>query len=174
MFKPLILATILLLAQKPDTAKPDAPKQPEFGTIAGHLVPPDKMTIRQPLQVVLIPEPYKLMWNQKLQQENDTFWERYKPTLVQKKEFIYELYRVACQDTLQFVLARMSRDLGAGLNKYRSSTTPDGRFEFKNVPTNDYKVVAYGQIGTQTFFWVDSIDLNTGDPQFLTMTKHVP
>src|SRR5215831_7830378 len=169
MLTPFVLAALLVLTQKPDAAK-----QPEFGTIAGHVMPPEKLTIRQPLQVVLIPEPYKLMWNQKLQQENDTFWERYKPTLVQKKEFIYELYRVACQDTLQFVLARMSRDLGAGLNKYRSSTTSDGRFEFKNVPTNDYKVVAYGQIGSQSFFWVDSIDLSTGDPQFLTMTKHVP
>lgn len=166
---PLVLATLLLWSQKPD-----APKQPEFGSIAGIVVAPDKATIRQPLQVVVIPEPYRLMWNQKLQQEVDTFWERYKPTLVQKKEFIFELYRAACQDTLQFVLARMSRDLGSGLSRYRSMTSPDGRFEFKNIPVNDYKVVAYGSIGGQTYFWTDSFDLSLADTQFLTMTKHVP
>src|SRR5437764_3460699 len=110
MLNRLLLAALLLVTQKQEPAK-----QPEFGTIAGLVAPPEKLAIRQPLQVVLIPEPYKLMWNQKLQQENDNFWERYKPTLVQKKEFIFEIYRVACQDTLQFVLARMSRDLGTGL-----------------------------------------------------------
>src|SRR5262249_10853848 len=164
------LAAFLLMAQKPDTPA----KEPEFGTIAGHVMAPDKTAIRQPLQVVVIPEPYRLMWNQKLQQEVDTFWERYKPTLVQKKEFIFELYRAACQDTLQFVLARMSRDLGSGLNRYRSNTSPDGRFEFKNLPFSDYKVVAYGAVGSQTYCWTDSVGLNSTAPQFLTMTKHFP
>jgi hypothetical protein len=169
MLKPLLLAAFLVLAQKPDTAK-----ELEFGTITGHVIAPEKMAIRQPLQVVLIPEPYRLMWNQKLQQEVDTFWERYKPTLVQKKEFIFELYRTACQDTLQFVLARMSRDLGSGLTRYRGGTTPDGRFEFKNLPFSDYKVVAYGTVGGQIYFWTDSVELSNTAPQFLTMTKHVP
>src|SRR5215831_1310651 len=160
MLKPVLLAALLLMTQKPDNPA----KEPEFGTIAGHVMAPDKTAIRQPLQVVVIPEPYRLMWNQKLQQEVDILWERYKPTLVQKKEFIFELYRAACQDTLQFVLARMSRDLGPDLNKYRSNTTPDGRFEFKNVPTNDYKVVAYGMVGGQTYFWTDSVELSGSDP----------
>lgn len=171
--KPLLLAALLVMTQKKEPAQEPA-KQPEFGTIAGLVVPPEKQSIRQPLQVVLIPEPYKLMWNQKLQQEVDNFWERYKPMLTQKKDFIFELYRQACQDTLQFVVARMSRDLGSGLNRYRSNTSPDGRFEFKNVPVNDYKVVAYGSVGGQTYFWTDSVELSGSAPQFLTMTKHVP
>ena len=170
MLKPVLLAALLLMTQKPDNPA----KEPEFGTIAGHVMAPDKTTIRQPLQVVVIPEPYRLMWNQKLQQEVDNFWERYKPALVQKKEFIFELYRAACQDTLQFVLARMSRDLGSGLSRYRSNTSPDGRFEFKNLPFSDYKVVAYGPVGSQTYCWTDSVEINSSAPQFLTMTKHVP
>src|SRR5207253_9266243 len=101
MLRTLLFSAILFLAQKP-----------ELGSFAGSVLPPEKTAIRQPLQVVIMPEPYRLLWNQKLQQQVDLYWERYKPALVQKKELIFDLYRTACQDSLQFVLARMSRDLG--------------------------------------------------------------
>jgi len=169
MFRSILAITLFLSVQK---AEP--PQKPEFGVIAGHVVPPEKMTIKQPLQVVLMPDPYKLMWNQKLQQQVDLYWERYKPALAQKKELMFELYRMACQDSLQFVMARMSRDLGSNLKNYRADTTADGRFEFKNVPVADYRVVAYGKVGDQTYFWQDSVELNSSVPQFLTMTKHYP
>jgi len=169
MLKPLLLAALLIAIHKPDV-----PKAPTSGTIAGRVMPPEKMAMRQPVQVFVIPEPYKLMWNQRLQQEVDNFWERYKPMLVQKKEFIFDLYRTACQETLQVVIARMSHDLGSGASQYRSNTTADGRFEFKSLPINDYKVVAYGPVGPQTYCWTDSADLSATDTQFLTMSKHVP
>src|SRR3954469_5940880 len=142
MLSALLLAALLIQA-------PQAPQKPELGIIAGGVVAPDDTTIKQPLQIVLLPPAYATLWNQKLQEQLDLYWERYKPAFLQKKELFFEVSKMAYQDTLQFVMARMSRDLGAGVKDYRIDSTPAGKFEFKNLPLGDYKVVAYGRAGDQ-------------------------
>jgi hypothetical protein len=168
-----MLASLLLAALLFQT--PQAPqKQPELGIIAGGVVAPDNTTIKQPLQVVLMPPPYAMLWNQKLQEQLDLYWERYKPAFLQKKELFFEVSKMAYQDTLQFVMARMSRDLGGSMKDYRIDSSPAGKFEFKNLPLGDYKVVAYGRAGDQTYFWQESVEVTSAVPQFVQMKKHVP
>src|ERR1043165_8385895 len=129
MLKPFLLAALLLFGQKQDPVK-----EPELGAIAGSVMAPDGASIKQPLQVVLMAPQYATLWNQKLQEQLDLYWERYKPAFVQKKELFFEVSRMAYQDSMQFVMARMLRDMGPGLKNYRIETTPDGKFLFKDIP----------------------------------------
>jgi len=169
MFTSLVLAAILLSAQKPEP-----PKEPQVGVIVGKVVPPDEMTIKQPLQVVLMSPQYATLWNQKLQEQLDLYWERYKPAFVQKKELFFEVSRMAYQDSMQFVMARMSRDLGPGLKNYRIESSADGKFQFKDIPLGTYNIVAYGRAGDQVYYWQESVDISSSVPQFLQLKKHVP
>ena len=134
----------------------------------------DQTTIKQPLQVVLLNSEYGLLWNSKLQEQLDAYWERYKPAFLQKKELFFEVQSMAYQDTLQFVLARMSRDLGPQLKTVRIPTTAQGKFEFRGIPLGDYKVLAYGTIAGQVYIWQESIEITSSLPQFLQLKKRVP
>jgi hypothetical protein len=167
MFKSFLLAALLISGQKPDAAK-------EFGIIAGKVVAPDQAAITQPLQVVLMSPHYATMFNQKLQEQLDLYWERYKPAFVQKKELFFEVSRMAYQDSMQFVMGRMSRDLGGNLKKYRIESSADGKFEFKDIPLGSYNIVAYGRAGDQVYYWQEPIDIANSVPQFLQLKKHVP
>lgn len=169
MVKALLLTTLLLTGQKPAPAK-----EPPLGIIAGNIVAPEQTTIKQPLQVLLLNPQYASLWNIKLQEQLDAYWERYKPAFLEKKELFFEVSRMAYQDSLQFVLARMTRDLGPNLKNFRIASTPDGKFEFKNIPFGDYKIVASGRIGDQQYIWQESIDVSSSIPQFLQLKKRVP
>ncbi len=169
MFRPILLAAFLFLGQKHE-----APKEPVVGIIAGNIVAPEKMTISQPIQVVLLNPQYAALWNTKLQEQLDAYWERYKPAFVQNKDLFFEVSRMAYDDSLRFVLARMTRDLGPNLKNYREASTPDGKFEFKNLPLGDYKIVAYGRVGDQQYIWQESIEVTGSLPQFLQLKKRVP
>jgi hypothetical protein len=169
MFKPLLIVTLLVLGQKPEVPKP-----PEFGIIAGSVIAPAQAKISQPLQVVLLAPQYVDMWNRDVQQRLDVYWERYKPAFAQKKELFFELSKNAYQESLQFVLGRMSRDLGTRLATYRGQSTADGKFEFKDIPVGEYKVVAIGRAGDQTYIWQESTEITSSIPQFLQLKNRVP
>lgn len=169
MVKSLLLAALLFTGQKKD-----APKEVQAGVIAGSVEAADQTTIKQPLQVVLLNSEYGMLWTNKLQEQLDAYWERYKPAFLQKKELFFEVSRMAYQDTLQFVLARMNRDLGADLKNFRLSTTANGKFEFKGIPFGDYKIVAYGTIAGQVHIWQESTEATSSLPQFLQLKKRVP
>src|SRR5215510_3719846 len=169
MFKPFLLATLLLLGQKPA-------KEPEsqLGLLAGNVIAPEHTTISQPLQVILLAPQYVELWNSDVQKRLDIYWERYKPAFAQKKELFFELTKSAYQESLQFVLSRMSRDLGPGISKFRGTSTSDGKFEFKDIPLGEYKVVAVGRAGDQMYIWLESTEVTSSIPQFLQLKKRVP
>lgn len=169
MLKSFLIGALLVLGQKPE-----APKEPQFGIILGGVLPPENTTIQGPLQVILMSEQYAKLWNQKLQEQLDLYWERYKPAFVQKKELFFEVSRMAYQDSMQFVLSRMSRDLGANLRNYRIETSVDGKFQFKSVPLGRYNLVAYGRAGDQMYYWQEEIEVTNSVPQFLQLKKRAP
>ena len=166
MFTPLILGALLLLGQKPEAVKP-----PQFGTIAGIMVGPNAVPLKQPFQVILMSSEYALLWTAGVQQRLDNSWERYKPVLAQKKELFFELSRQAYLDTLQSVTDQMRRDLGSSTSKFIKNTSPDGKFDFPNIPLGDYKVVAVGKNGSQQSVWLESVTLTSPLPQFVQLKK---
>jgi hypothetical protein len=169
MLKSLVLAGFFLTSQ---TGKPA-----ESGIIVGEVNPPPALTVSEPLQIVLLTPQYADIWSSDVQKRLDTYWERYKPAFAQKKEYFTEISRMAYLDSIQFVVNRMRRDLREKAGAFVQTTSREGRFEFKDVPFGEYKVVAWGRAGgasAQQFIWQESIDVNSPVPQFLDLKTRIP
>jgi hypothetical protein len=169
MFQPVLLAVFLFLQQKPAPTK-----APELGIIAGNVAAPEKAPITRPLQVLLLPPEYADLFNADVQKRLDAYWERYKPAFAQKKEFFLDVSRMAEQESLQFIVSRMQRDLGSEISRYRIQSSPEGKFEFRNLPLGEYKVIASGRAGDQEYIWQESINVTSSVPQFLQLKHRVP
>ena len=167
MLTSLFLAALLFSSQQADVPK-------ESGVIVGKVIAPDESTLKQPVQVVLMSPQYATLFNQKLQEQLDLYWERYKPAFAQKKELFLEVSRMAYQDSMQFVMGRMSRDLGPNLKNYRIESSADGKFQFRDIPFGSYNIVSYGRVGDQVYYWQEPVDITNSVPQFLQLKKHVP
>lgn len=171
MFGPLLIAAFLILPQKPE-AKPD--HKPETGIIAGTVVPAEGQTLAQPAQVVLLNTVYSNLWNSDVQKRLDAYWERYKPAFAAKKEFFFEVSRMAHRDAITYIVMRMRRDLRNDISTYVQDTAAGGKFEFKNVPFGEYRILALGKAGDRDAVWQDSVEIQSPIPQFLTLKKRLP
>jgi hypothetical protein len=167
MLKPLLFASLLFLLQKPD-------KPIETAILAGRVTLPSEALLSEPLQVVLFPAEYSELWETEVQKRLDGYWERYKPAFAQRKEFFAEVSLMAYREATQYVVTRMRREAPAKLAQLLQNTTPEGGFEFKNIPPGMYKVVALGRIKNQDMLWQESVDLNNAIPQFLQLKKRIP
>jgi len=165
-----ILLGFMLAAQAPA-----APTQTvTTGTIGGRVTTPAGVTLNQPIQVVLLPPEYAEVWNTDVQERLDNYWEQYKPTFIQQKELFLEVQKMAYRASFQFVVTRMQFD-----NRGRSSgliheATPDGRFEFRNVPAGLYKILAMSRTGNQEIFWSDLVRIAGADPIHIELKKTIP
>lgn len=150
-------------------------KAAETGIIAGSVVPPEHQTLAQPVQVVILSPLYTNLWNSDVQKRLDVYWERYKPAFAQKKEFFFDVSRMAHRDAINFIIARMRRDMRNDVATYIQEAPADtGKFEFKNVPFGDYKILALGKVGDKDEIWQDSIEIHSPVPQFITLKKRLP
>src|SRR5688572_5130669 len=127
MVKPLLLALLLTVVQK--EAKP-----PATGIIVGAVTVPEDTTLSQRLQVVLMSQKYLELWNAEVQRRLDGYWERFKPTFAQQREIFVAATERAYIESTQSVILRMRRELSATIGDFLQDSSPEGRFEFKNVP----------------------------------------
>ena len=165
MLKSGLFALILLLSQK----------LPEMGTIAGTVsAPAAERAASKPVQVVLLSAQFTNLWNSDLQKRLDSYWERYKPAFAQNKEYFVEVSRLAQKESFNYIVARMRRDAPEIVTQYVKETLPGGKFEFKNVPFGDYKILAFGGIENQDIVWQDDVQVSTTIPQFLELKNHQP
>ena len=164
MLSSLLIGFLLVLGQKPV----------QTGVIAGMVQTPEKQKISQPARVVLLSPKYENLWDSDLQQRLDVYWERYKPEFAIRKEFFYEVSRMAQKEAINNIIARMRRDFSGNIADYVQETTPEGKFEFKHVPFGQYKILALGKIGDQDVIWQDSVEVQSPLPQFLELKKRVP
>ena len=164
MFKGLLVAALLFGAQKPQ----------ETGIVAGIVIPPASQQFSPPVQVILLPAQYRDLWNSELQKRLDVYWEHYKPAFARRKEFFFEVSNQAQKETTNYVVTRMRRDSSSNFSNYLKDTSPDGRFEFRNVPYGEYKILAVGTVGNQDVIWQESLEVRSPIPQFLELKKHIP
>ncbi len=164
MFKTLFFAAVMLGGQKPQ----------ETGIVAGIVVPPPSQQISAPVQVILLPAEYRDLWNSELQKRLDVYWEQYKPAFARRKEFFFQVSHQAHRETTNYVVTRMRRDPASNFSNYLKDTSPDGRFEFRNVPYGEYKILAVGTIGNQDVIWQDSLEVRSPIPQFLELKTRIP
>ena len=173
MLKSLLVAAVLLSPQKPQPAPPH-PKPPETGIIAGTVVLPEQQTAAGPVEVILLSPRYTDLWNTEVQKRLDVYWERYKPAFAQNKEYFLEISRMAQKEAIDFIVTRMRRDAANSVSEYVHEASPDGKFEFKNIPFGDYKILAVGATQNEDVIWQDSVGVRTPIPQFLELKKCLP
>jgi len=164
MLKALVVAAALLVAQKPESTS----------LITGTVVLPPLQKPSRPVQVILLSSQYMNLWNSDVQKRLDVYWETYKPAFASQKDFFFEISKQAHREATNYVLTRMRRDASSNLADYLKETSPDGTFEFKNVPFGEYKVLAIGRIGDQDVMWQEFVDVRSSVPQFVEMKKRVP
>jgi len=163
MFTMLIAAALMLAGQQAETA-----------IITGAVVAPPEQSVSQPVQVILLPPRYVQVWNSEVQKRLDTYWQQYLPTFRNNKELFSEFSKRAHKDATAYVLTRMRGDPSSKLSDYQMETSVDGRFEFKNVPLGEYKILALGKIGNQDVMWHEFIDVRSAIPHFLELKKRIP
>jgi hypothetical protein len=173
MLKSLLVAAVLLFPQKPQTT-PQPAKPPETGIIAGTVVLPEEQTTTGPVEVILLSPRYTDLWDSEVQKRLDVYWERYKPAFAQNKEFFFEISRVAQKEAIDFIVTRMRRDAASNVSQYVHEASSDGKFEFKNIPFGDYKILAVASAHNQDVIWQDTVAVRTPIPQFLELKKRLP
>ena len=156
-----IIAAVFLAAQKPQPAT-EPQKTAETGIIAGRVAPPPEQKISGPVQVILLPPRYTNLWNSDVQKRLDNYWERYKPAFATQKE------------SIDYIVTRMRRDPSSNAADFIKETSPEGKFEFKNVPFGEYKILALGKVGDQSVIWQDTVDVQSPIPQFFELKKRLP
>ncbi len=164
MFNAFVIAALLFGGQKPQ----------ETGIVSGIVVPPPSQQISAPVQVILLPAEYRELWNSELQKRLDVYWEHYKPAFARRKEFFFEVAEQARKETTNYVVTRMRRDPSSNSSNYLKNASPDGSFEFRNVPYGEYKILAIGTIGNQDVIWQDSLEVRSPIPLFLELKKRIP
>ena len=165
-----ILLGFMLAVQAPAASTQSA----VTGTLSGSVITPAGARLNQPVQIVLLPPEYAEAWNTDVQERLDNYWEQYKPAFIQQKEFFLEVQKQAYRASFQFIVTRMQFD-----NRGRSSgliheATPDGRFEFKNVPAGLYKILGMSRSGNQEIFWADLVRIASSEPIHIELKKTIP
>ena len=159
-----MLAGVLLFTESP----------PETGIITGTVVVSPQQTISQPLQVILLSPDYVDLWISEVQKRLDRYWQEFQPTFGHKKELFLEMSQRAHQDATNYVLMRMRRNSNSHIPESLMQTSKNGKFEFKNIPFGEYKVLAFGKIGNQDVIWHEFIDVRSSIPRFLELKTRVP
>jgi hypothetical protein len=157
MWSVLLAAALLLVGQESQ----------ERGVITGSVVPP------QPAQVILLRSDYVDLWSSEVQRRLDLYWQQYQVALGTRKEMFLQLSRQAHKDATNFVVSRMRRDPSWSLSEYVVETS-DGKFEFKNLPFGEYKILAVARNGAQDLIWQESVDIRNPIPHFLELKQHIP
>ncbi len=144
--------------------------------ITGTVVAPPQQQVSHPVQVILLSPHYLDLWNGEVQKRLDLYWQQYLPTFRDRKELFAEFSKQAHRDATNYVVTRMRRDASnkVSVSDYVMETSVDGKFEFKNVPFGEYKVLAFGRIGNQDVIWQEFIDVRSTIPHFLELKKRVP
>lgn len=164
MFNTFLIAGILLFGQKPE----------QTGIITGTVAVSPQQKVSHPVQVILLSSRYMNLWNSDVQKRLDRYWENYKPAFARQKEFFFEMSKQAHREATTYILTRMRRDPSSNLSDYLQETSHDGKFEFRNVPFGEYKILALGKIGDQDVMWQEFVDVRSPIPQFLELKKRVP
>ena len=167
MFQTLLLVLVIAV-QAP------AGDVPKLGIVAGNIAGSADERPSDPVRVVLLPPQYANLWVSDVQKRLDMYWERYKPAFAQRKEFFFEVSRMAHRDSLEFIVSRMQRDQRIKIADYVLMTSADGKFEFKDLPIGEYRIVAFSKVGGVDSLWQETVEIRDAVPQFVRLKKIAP
>jgi hypothetical protein len=144
------------------------------GTLTGELIPSAKTPpVTRPVKVVLLTETYTNLFDGEALRRTDEYWERFKPAFIEQKELFYTISQLAQTEAIEYVLSRMRQD-GFDFSRMSRDTSADGRFEFRNLPLGEYKIVAYGAAGGSEFVWQGWKNLEGSEPAHVQLKTTLP
>jgi len=164
MLKLLLATALLVSAERPQ----------QTGIITGSVVLPPQQEISEPVQVILLSPVYSDLWVNEVQKRLDRYWQQFQPAFRYRKESFTELSKQAHKEATSYVVNRMQRDSAGNISEYVRRISADGKFEFKNVPFGEYKVLAVGKVGNQDVIWHEFVDVRSAVPHFLELKKSIP
>ncbi len=131
-------------------------------------MPPEKVKITKPVQVVVLTGNYVNLYLAEVQKRADSYWEEYRGLFIQDKEAFLHFREHAQVQALEFTLNRMRYDDPDNIAKFVHNTT-NNTFEFHAVPQGECKIVALVTIGSEDFIWSDSVILKDETPAFILL-----
>src|ERR1051326_6958349 len=164
MIQAVVISAILLAGQKPETT----------GSITGIVVPSPQQEISYPVQVILLSQQYTDLWHVEVQKWLDLYWERLQPTFRTQKEYFLEFSKQAHKDATNYILYRMRRDMAANASDFLQEFWPGRKFEFKNLPFGEYKILVIGKSGSQDAVWQKFVEVRSSTPQFIEVKQAIP
>ena len=163
--------TLVLGAQAPTPPTEDPPVR--FGTITGHVETPADTEIVDPVQAVLLAPRWVDLWNGDVQKRLDAYFDRYRQAFARNPEFFNQVSNMAHRDAIVFVIGRMQRELGEQFTQVVTGVSPEGRFEFGEVPLGEYKVIVVASADARNLIWVENIEITGPIPQFIEIRNRL-
>ncbi len=163
------LALILAFGQQTATAPPEE----ALGTITGRVETPADEEIGDPIQAVLLAPRWVDLWNGDVQKRLDTYFDRYRQAFARNPEFFSQVSNMAHRDAIIFVIGRMQRELGEQFTQLVKGVSPEGRFEFGDVPLGEYKVIVVASADARNLIWAETIKLTSPIPQFIEIRNRI-
>jgi hypothetical protein len=149
-------------------------KTDKTGSIVGEIIAGVKTPpVNRPVRVTLLNETYTNLYDAETLHRIDDYWERFKPAFVENKELFFPISQVAQTEALELVLSKRRQD-GQDSLALTVNSTPDGRFEFRNVPLGEYKIVAFGAVGANEFVWQGWVNLEASEPVRVQLKTTLP
>lgn len=158
----LVLSILLTLTQATPT-----------GTIVGVVKLPGKAKAAQSARVVLLTPKYTEVWNKQVQTRLDNYWEIFKPDFAVNKEHFLDYERIAQIEALRYVTSNMRRELGDAASKFIKDASPNGQFEFANLPFGTYQLLVQAAGNGQDVIWSKPVEVQTDIPIFVDLDKPV-
>ena len=166
------LALTLVLSQQAPTPPTEEPPV-ELGTITGHVETPTDMEIVDPMQAVLLAPRWVDFWNGDVQKRLDVYFDRYRQAFARNPEFFNQVSNMAHRDAIVFVIGRMERELGKQFTQVVNAVSPEGRFEFGEVPLGEYKVIVVASADARNLIWAENIEITSPIPQFIEIRRRI-
>ena len=167
------LALTLVLGLQAPTPPPTEDPAVRLGTITGHVETPADMEIVDPVQAVLLAPRWVDVWNGDVQKRLDSYFDRYRQAFARNPEFFNQVSNMAHRDAIVFVIGRMQRELGDQFTHLVKGVSPEGRFEFGEVPLGEYKVIVVASAEARNLIWVENIEITSPIPQFIEIRNRL-
>ena len=146
---------------------------PGLGAITGRVEALTTMGLARDLQVVLLSPQWADLWYGEVQKRLDIYFDRYRQFLESRTDFSEQVSGLAQRDAISFVINSMQRDLGEEFQKSIKKVSPDGSFEFNEVPPGNYRVIVLGVIGERILIWSEKLHVRGQIPQFIEVRNRI-
>jgi len=167
----LLLTAVSAAAGQTDVAPPDPPAP--VGSILGHVSMPEETGPAESAEALLMSPEWALQWRGDVQRRLDAYSQTYRRAIERDPAIFRNISLAAYREATAYVLAEMQRILGDGFRSWVETISPEGRFEYENVPAGDYNIVVLARSGNRNLIWTGTVSVTGPVPEFVEMQNRI-